>query len=120
MTLVVNREAWFHRDPNSGGVTWFDQLFNFGGDPGTVLELPGIGVRLQYDSGTVAMFSGHTHIHGVSESTHERLCLASYVRPSVQRLFRMHTPEAPSIESSMMHNTWRQYIQDILKWADGA
>ena len=117
LTIVVNREAWLHRDKMSGALALLDMLLNIGGDPGTVLELPGVGVRLQYDSGTAAIFSGHTHIHGVSRSTEERVCFAAYVRPSVHRLFGLHTPDAPTVVRPSQYAQWIHYIESVVAWA---
>ncbi|VDB91630.1 unnamed protein product [Peniophora sp. CBMAI 1063] len=117
VTVIANRQAPFHRDRSSGGSEWMEVLLTVGGDAETVLELPGIGARFQYRSGTMALFAGYTHLHGVSESCAERVCIASYARPSVQRLFRLHNPDPPTVARSLHHNIWRQYITDILSWA---
>ena len=106
-----------HRDKLSGGVPYFDCLLTIGGDDGTVLALPGLGIRYQYTSGTMVLFSGHTRLHGVSKAHAERVCFAAYVRQSVHRLFRIHIPELPSAVHSKEHMYWLGYIQEILKWA---
>ncbi|KZV62304.1 hypothetical protein PENSPDRAFT_548123, partial [Peniophora sp. CONT] len=80
LTIVSNRETLTHRDKLSGGLEWLDELVSIGGDDTTVLELPGVGVRFQYRSGTIVLFSGHTHLHGVSASKRERVCFAAYAR----------------------------------------
>lgn len=116
LTVVVNRETLTHRDKFSGGFEWLDELLNIGGDEGTVLELPGVGVRFQYTSGTIAIFSGNTHLHGVSPSLLERACFAAYVRPSVLRTFHLHTPDPPTIPRSQHHIYWAEYIQTLLDW----
>lgn len=117
LTVVANRELLLHRDKLSGGPDYLDQLLTIGSDDDTVLELPGIGVRFRYGSGTMALFSGHTHIHGVSRSTCERVCLASYARPSVHRRFNLHIPDAPTVASAKQYTYWRTYIQAMIDWA---
>lgn len=117
VTVVVNRQSPFHRDRGSGGADWLENLMNIGGDDGTVLELPGIGVRFQYSSGTMALFSGHTHLHGVSEAACERVCFASYARPPVLRLFNLFTPDPPSLSRSLHHQVWKSYIGELVDWA---
>lgn len=117
LTVVANRETLLHRDINSGGTHWLDQLLNIGGSTDTVLELPGIGVRLQYTSGTMALFSGNTHLHGVSASKCERVCFAAYARPSVLRQEDIFDPRSPSIPDSLHHLFWLDYIDRMLAWA---
>ena len=117
VTVVVNREALTHRDKRSGGLEYFDQLVTVGGDSTTVLELPGIGARLQYTSGAIVMFSGNTHLHGVSASQKERVCFASYARPSVQKQQKIPTPRPPTVPSSLHHRYWLGYINEVLAWA---
>lgn len=117
LTVVVNRESLLHRDKRSGGFLWLDLLLTIGGDDGTVLELPGLGVRFQYSSGTFVLFSGNTHLHGVSASEAERVCFAAYARPSVNRQFPIHSPKPPTIERSSHHAYWLTYIHSLLEWA---
>lgn len=117
LTVVANRESLLHRDKRSGGFVWLDLLLSIGGDEGTVLELPGVGVRFQYTSGTILMFSGNTHLHGVSPSASERVCLAAYARPSVNRQLGIHTPLPPSISRSNHHSYWLGYIRSLVDWS---
>ena len=117
LTVVVNRESLTHRDKLSGGAEYFDQLVTVGGDPNTVLELPGIGVRFLYTSGTVVMFCGNVHLHGVSRSVGERTCFASYARRSVHTQQGIPAPSPPTVESSRHHKYWRDFIEEVLEWA---
>ncbi|KZV59180.1 hypothetical protein PENSPDRAFT_595933, partial [Peniophora sp. CONT] len=117
LTIVANRKSLLHRDKLSGGQEWLDALLSIGGDIDTVLELPGVGVRFQYTSGTIVLFCGHTHLHGVSASRSERVCFAAYGRPSVQRQWRLHSPRPPTIHMSRHHTFWLEYIEELLAWA---
>ncbi|VDC02772.1 unnamed protein product [Peniophora sp. CBMAI 1063] len=65
VTLICNRLTPLHRDRSSGGTEFLDLMLSIGGGPRTILSLPGLGVRVQYDSGAAAMFSGHQHLHEV-------------------------------------------------------
>jgi hypothetical protein len=47
------------------------------------MELPSIGIRMAYKSGTVMAFSGKMLRHGVPECDGERICLAYYMRDKV-------------------------------------
>ena len=117
VTLVVNREALTHRDKMSGGQEYLDALLSIGGDVHTTLELPGIGVRFQYTSGTIVFFSGNTHLHGVSISQTERACFALYARPSVHKQLGLPTPRLPTVADSVEHEYWVEYIEELLAWA---
>ena len=117
VTVVANRESLTHRDKRSGGFEYFDQLLTVGGDAETVLELPGLGVRFQYTSGSIVMFSGNTHLHGVSYSQRERVCFASYARQSVHKQLGIGSPRPPTIAASLHHEYWLRYIHEVLIWA---
>ena len=117
LTVVANRMSVLHRDRLSGGHLFLDCLLSVGGDEGTVLELPGLGIRAQYASGTMALFSGNTHLHGVSKSNAERVCFAAYVRKSVLQLFRLHMPDLPTTERAHHHLYWLTYINELIRWA---
>jgi hypothetical protein len=48
-------------------------------------ELPVVGIRLVYNSGTVIGLSGRVLRHGVMEADGERICTAYYMRENVQK-----------------------------------
>lgn len=99
VTVVANRSTPIHRDVLSGGRPLYDLLATFGGGPLTVLGFPGLGLRMQYDSGTIALFSGHVHPHGVSVSSEERVCLALYARRSVLHKYQLPLPQCVRFET---------------------
>lgn len=101
VTIVANRSTPIHRDIASGGRALYDLLCTFGGGPNTVIEFPGMGLRLQYDSGTLALFSGNVHPHGVSVSEEERLCLALYARKSVLHKHGLRLPQCVRMKTLM-------------------
>lgn len=81
-SLLSNRWTPIHRD-NYSRPQWYDILTTFGVYRGAVMELPSIGVRCAYSSGTVMAFSGKVLQHGVPECDGERVCLAYYMRDNV-------------------------------------
>ncbi|KZV61565.1 hypothetical protein PENSPDRAFT_561260, partial [Peniophora sp. CONT] len=83
VTIIANRLTPLHRDRASGARELFDALLSIGGGLHTTLSLPGLGARLQYDSGTLVLMSGSIHPHEVSAFEMERLCVACYARPAV-------------------------------------
>lgn len=82
VSVIINRQTPFHRDNNSRA-EWYDMLATIGTFQDPIMELPGIGRRFAYNSGTVVGISGRCLQHGVSESQGERLCLAYYMRDNV-------------------------------------
>ena len=82
--VISNRESLVHRDHSSSS-EWYDLLTTVGPYSDAVLELPGVGLCLQYNSGTVMALCGHLLRHGVFEAEGERICLAYYMRENVQR-----------------------------------
>ena len=92
VSVISNRTSPAHRDGRSGGPQYSDVLVSLGGDTGTVLELYSLGIRCRYPSGSMAIFSGHTILHGVSNSVEERVCIAGYSRPALLRSTQLGTP----------------------------
>ena len=82
--VISNRETPIHRD-NSTKSEWYDLLATVGPYSGAVFELPGLGIRLAYNSGTVIGLCGRLLRHGVSIANGERICLAYFMRQNVQR-----------------------------------
>lgn len=89
--IISNRETPCHRDSFSAA-QWYDLLFTVGPYSKGVLELPGAGARLKYDSGTLVALGGHLLQHGVGPVIGERTCIAFYMRENVH--LRLNTPPA--------------------------
>ncbi|VDB91416.1 unnamed protein product [Peniophora sp. CBMAI 1063] len=111
VTLITNRLTPGHRDRASGGANFYDLLLTIGGDSRTVLSLPGLGIRVQYDSGAVALFSGNEHLHEVSSFGMERACVACYARPAVMRWLNAKHPPPPYGEAMLPHGWWPMLLQ---------
>lgn len=84
VSVISNRETPVHRDHSSAS-EWYDLLTTIGPYDSAVFELPGVGLRFMYQSGTIIGFCGRVLRHGVSEAGGERLCLAYYMRANVQK-----------------------------------
>jgi len=63
---------------------WFDVLATFGEYTDGRMELPSLGVRLEYNPGTMVALAGRVVPHGVAESKGKRVCLAYFMRDRVQ------------------------------------
>jgi hypothetical protein len=98
-SVISNRETPTHRD-NFSRSQWYDLLTTVGPYQEAILELPGVGLRFMYASGTVIGLCGRVLRHGVSEAGGERICVAYYMRENVQR--RLNTQLAS-------WNTWDSY-----------
>ncbi|VDB96111.1 unnamed protein product [Peniophora sp. CBMAI 1063] len=101
VTVIANRVTPLHRDRASGAKELFDALLSIGGGARTALVLPGLGARLQYDSGTLVFLQGSIHPHQVSPFDYERLCVACYARPAVLRALDQRHPRAPYTADTM-------------------
>lgn len=88
-----------HRDIYSGGRGMLDGLLNLGGGRLTVIEFPGLGLRLQYDSRALLLFSGNVHSHGVSVSEDERVCLAFYGRKAMLHKHSLRLPRSSHLDT---------------------
>lgn len=97
LTVVANRSTPIHRDTRSGGRELYDALLSIGGGPHTVIEFPGMGLRVQYDTRTLILFSGNVHPHGASVSRDERVCIALYARKAMFHKYRLPLPRCPRL-----------------------
>jgi hypothetical protein len=82
--VISNRQSPFHRD-NQSSVEWYDLLATIGPYKLAIFELPGVGLRFRYNSGTIIGLSGRLLRHRVSNADGDRICLAYYMRENVQR-----------------------------------
>jgi hypothetical protein len=82
MSVISNRETPAHRDNNSRA-EWYDILATIGPYKEAVLDLSNIGLRLQYNSGTLVHLGGRLLRHGVHRTEGDRVCLAFYMRDNV-------------------------------------
>jgi hypothetical protein len=83
VSVICNRETPIHRDHSSSS-EWYDLLTTVGPYESAIFELPGIGLRFNYQSGTLIGLCGRVLRHGVSQAGGERVCLAYYMRKNVQ------------------------------------
>lgn len=83
-SLISNRESPIHRDCNSKE-HWYDLLATLGPYEDGVMEIPGAGVRLAYNSGTIVALAGRVLRHGVGAVKKDRVCFAYYMRENVHK-----------------------------------
>jgi hypothetical protein len=81
ISVISNRSTPLHRD-TGGRPQWLDILLAVGEYKHGRFSLPGLGLTLKYNPGTVVAFSGKIFRHG-AECTGNRACIAFYVRDNV-------------------------------------
>jgi len=96
LSLMNNRQTPFHRD-SLGCYEWMDLLATVGPYTEGILQMPGLGLEFEYDSGTVVGVSGRAVRHG-AQSNGERLCFAYYMRENVTRAHGLETDFANIVD----------------------
>jgi hypothetical protein len=91
MSVISNRECPMHRDIQARK-PWYDILATFGDYKDGRLELPNLGIRLEYNPGTVVGLAGRVVRHGVAHCTGNRVCLAYYMRDTVHERAGIQAP----------------------------
>ena len=96
--VISNRETPMHWD-NLTHNEWYDLLTSVGPYNEAIFELPGVGLRFKYTSGTVIGLCGRVLRHGVSEAEGDRICLAYYMRENVQKRLNADIADWPLWDS---------------------
>lgn len=83
IAVVVNRLTKSHRDRRAEQM-WYDLLVSLGTHQTAKLELPELGLELDYPPGTVVAFCGNVFLHEVKDwGEGDRLCYAFFMRKGV-------------------------------------
>lgn len=82
VSVISNRITPPHWDGNSRR-NWYDLLATLGRYENCTLELPGLGISLEYGPGTVAGISGCVLEHAVPGFNGDRVCYAYFMRNNV-------------------------------------
>lgn len=82
VSVIYNRLAPAHRDRSSRR-QWYDLLASLGRYRDCQMELPGLGISLEYGPGTVVGLLGMILEHNVDHFEGERVCYAYFMRDSV-------------------------------------
>jgi len=89
VSVICNRKTPLHRDSKSR-FQWYDMLVSLGRYTDCDLDLPGLGVSLTYNPGTVVGLSGMMLEHAVPSFEGDRVCYAYFMRNKVHE--RMDVP----------------------------
>ncbi|KII95853.1 hypothetical protein PLICRDRAFT_170451 [Plicaturopsis crispa FD-325 SS-3] len=92
VSVISSRETPIHRD-NFSRAEWYDLLATVGRYTSAIFEVPSLGLRFDYSSGTIVGISGRVLPHGVSRAIGERLCLAFYMRDNVHERMKVRAPQ---------------------------
>jgi hypothetical protein len=98
MSVISNRESPKHRDVQARH-SWYDILATFGMYSDGRMELPSLGVRLEYNPGALVALAGRTVPHGVAPCAGSRFCLAYFMRDNVHE--RAGVPTVPWMNMQM-------------------
>jgi hypothetical protein len=82
VAVISNRSTPPHRD-RSSRCHWYDILATVGRYRNCNLELPGLGISLEYGPGTVVGISGNVLEHAVPSFEGDRACYAYFMRNNV-------------------------------------
>lgn len=82
MQIISNRETPLHQDVQ-GRNEWYDILLTLGEYDNGRMVLPGLGLRLVYNPGTLVAISGKMVLHGVSRVNGDRISFAQFLRDKV-------------------------------------
>lgn len=82
VAVISNRYTPPHRDGSSRW-HWYDILVTLGRYQNCNLELPGLGISLEYGPGTVVGLSGKTLEHAVPSFEGDRVCYAYFMKNDV-------------------------------------
>lgn len=82
VAVISNRSTPAHRDGHSR-YNWYDILATLGNFRKCNLELPGLGISLEYGPGTVVGISGMLVEHAVDSFEGDRVCHAYFMRDDV-------------------------------------
>ena len=82
VSIISNRSTPPHRDGHSRK-NWYDMLVTLGRYQNCKLELPGLGISLEYGPGTVVGISGAVIEHAVPSFEGDRVCYAYFMRNDV-------------------------------------
>jgi hypothetical protein len=82
VSVISNRISPLHRDGGSRPM-WYNLLVTLGNYKNCKLDLPGLGISMDYRPGTVVGLSGMVLQHQVSGCEGDRLCYAYFMRDNV-------------------------------------
>jgi hypothetical protein len=96
LSVISNRSTPLHRDCN-GRKEWMDLLVALGQYKDGLFFVPGLGLELLYNPGTVVGITGKVLQHG-AECNGERACLAFYMRDRVHERLGLRAPRWFNVE----------------------
>lgn len=82
VSVISNRCTPPHRDRKSR-MQWYDMLVTLGRYRNCNLDLPGVGISLEYGPGTVVGLAGMALEHEVHDFEGDRVCYAYFMRDRV-------------------------------------
>lgn len=103
ISLISNRETTLHRD-TQGELPWYDILLTVGDYSEGRMEVPGVGIRLAYNSGTFVAIAGKVLAHGVAKVERNRFCFAHFMRSKVVK--RLNSGNVDWVTTNVIEDYW--------------
>ncbi|KIM59776.1 hypothetical protein SCLCIDRAFT_81394, partial [Scleroderma citrinum Foug A] len=89
ISVIANRGTPLHHDSHSQS-NWYDILVSVGEYKDCYLDIPTLGLKLEYSPGTIVAFSSRLLHHGVNKVDGHRCCFAYYMRDNIHNF--LHVP----------------------------
>jgi hypothetical protein len=97
VSVISNRTTPPHRDTSSR-FNWYDILATSGNYENCTLELPSLGISLEYGPGAVVGLLGKVLTHEVSTFEGDRVCYAYFMRDNVHEWAKVPCSDWMSVE----------------------
>ena len=101
ISVIANQGTPLHHDPYSRS-NWYDILVSVGEYKDCYLDIPTLGLKLEYSPGTIVAFSGRLLRHGVNKVDGHRCCFAYYMRDNIHNF--LHVPATEWMTVDMVRN----------------
>ncbi|KIM51973.1 hypothetical protein SCLCIDRAFT_142184, partial [Scleroderma citrinum Foug A] len=97
ISMITNWGTPLHRDPHSQS-NWYDILVSVGEYKDCYLNIPTLGLKLEYSPGTIVAFSGCLLRHGVNKVDGHRCCFAYYMRDNIHNFLCVPATEWMTVD----------------------
>lgn len=114
MGIISNKESLPHRDWK-GDPQFYDLLTTLGTYQNGRFKVPGLGIHLQYNPGTVVAICGKLLMHAVPPVEGDRVCFAQYFH-SIALQHHQRNPELQQQD----YEGWMKLegFEDVMKYGD--
>ena len=97
ISMIANQGTLFHHDPHSQS-NWYDVLVSVGEYKDCYLDIPTLGVKLEYSPRTTVAFSSCLLRHGVNKVDGNRCFFAYYMRENIHNFLCVPATEWMTVD----------------------